>query len=410
LARLGDPHLKLPPVIHVAGTNGKGSTVAFLRAIAEAAGLRAHVYTSPHLVRFHERIRLAGSNGARPIDDEALCAVLEACETAAGDASITFFEITTCAAFLAFSTHPADLALVEVGLGGRLDATNVIPRPAAAAITPIGLDHQAYLGDTVAAIAGEKAGILKAGAPGLIGPQTAEALAEIERAAAAVAAPLRIAGQDWTAHLEQGRLVYRDEFGVLDLAPPRLFGAHQIDNAGLAIAVMRALPALAISPEALDAGIRTASWPARMQRLSSGRIAARVAALSGGAGEVWLDGGHNPHAARAAAHAAADLAEAAPMPLTLICAMQQTKDPEGFFAAFRGLAEEAICISSPSGAAFSPDVLVRAAHAQGVDGCAAQTLDQALETALGGRPGPRRILICGSLYLAGEVLRDVDIA
>ncbi|MEL7027994.1 MAG: folylpolyglutamate synthase/dihydrofolate synthase family protein, partial [Pseudomonadota bacterium] len=405
LGRIGDPHKALPPVIHVAGTNGKGSTIAFLKAMAEAAGLAVHVYTSPHLVRFHERIQLAAPGGAAPIEDGALADILSECEAAAGEDPITFFEITTCAAFLAFSRRPADLVLLEVGLGGRLDATNVIDRPEVAVIAPVGLDHQAYLGDTVGQIAREKAGILKTGAPGVVGVQSEEARAAIEETAARLAAPLRIAGEDWTAHLEHGRLVYRDEDGVLDLAPPRLIGAHQLDNAGLAVAALRSACAVQIGADAMSAGIEAAKWPGRMQRLTSGPLAARVAESAQGRGELWLDGGHNPHAARALAHAAADLAEKAPMPLTLICAMQQTKDPAGFFEAFAGLAETVICTPSPSGAALSPDALARAAQSQGVPAATAGDLNEALDIAVSKDGEPRRILICGSLYLAGATLK-----
>src|SRR5215813_15570591 len=227
LAALGHPERRLPPVIHVAGTNGKGSTVAFMRAILEAAGQRVHVYTFPHLVRFNERFRLGAAAGGALVTDEALAAALSECEAANGTEPITVFEIETAAAFVLFARHPADVLLLEVGLGGRLDATNVIERPLVTVITPVSLDHAEFLGDSVGEIAGEKAGILKAGVPAIVAAQPREALAAIERQAARVKAPIRIAGEDWTATEERGRLVYQDDAGLLDLPAPKLYGRHQ---------------------------------------------------------------------------------------------------------------------------------------------------------------------------------------
>ena len=271
LAALDHPERKLPPVIHVAGTNGKGSTIAFLRAILEAAGKRVHVYTSPHLVRFNERFRLGARGGGVLVSDEELAAALTECERANGDAPITVFEITTAAGLLLFARHAADVLLMEVGLGGRLDATNVIEHPLATVITPIAVDHTDFLGDTLDKIAAEKAGILKRNTPAVSAAQQRDALAVIERQAARLKAPLKIAGEDWTATEERGRLVYQDDDGLLDLPAPKLYGRHQFENAGLAIAALRAIKPLKIPPAAYESGLTKADWPARMQRLAPGR-------------------------------------------------------------------------------------------------------------------------------------------
>src|SRR4051812_46637151 len=267
LAALDHPERKLPPVIHVAGTNGKGSTVAFLRAMLEAAGKRTHVYTSPHLVRFNERFRLGEAGEGRLASDAELSAALEECERANGGLPITVFEITTAAAFLLFSRHPADVLVMEVGLGGRLDATNVIARPLASVIAPIAVDHTEFLGDTLDKIAAEKAGIIKRGVPVVVAAQHRDAMAVIEREATRLRAPLKIAGDDWTATEERGRLVYQDDNGLLDLPAPKLYGRHQFENAGLAIAALRALAVLKIPPAAYEVGVVKADWPARLQRL-----------------------------------------------------------------------------------------------------------------------------------------------
>src|SRR5262245_22086345 len=268
LGALDHPERRLPPVIHVAGTNGKGSTIAFMRGILEAAGLRVHIYTSPHLVRFNERFRIGSKNQGTLVSDEALAAALAHCERVNGNAPITVFEITTAAGFLLFASHPADLLLLEVGLGGRLDATNVVDRPLATVITPVSLDHAEHLGDTLGKIALEKAGILKPAVPAIVAAQPREGLAVIERQAARVKAPIRIAGEHWTATQERGRLVYQDDHGLLDLPPPRLFGRHQYENAGVAIAALRATADLKLAAGAFEAGIARAEWPARMQRLA----------------------------------------------------------------------------------------------------------------------------------------------
>ena len=303
LAALDHPERHLPPVIHVAGTNGKGSTIAFMRAILEAAGLRVHVYTSPHLVRYNERFRLGAAGEGVLVSDDALATALEECERANAGAPITVFEITTAAGFLLFARHPADVLLLEVGLGGRLDATNVVEAPIATVVTPVSFDHADYLGDSVTKIAAEKAGIFKRGVPAIVAAQPREALAVIERAAARLKAPTKIAGEDWTVTGEPGRLIYQDDAGLLDLPAPRLPGRHQFENAGVAIATLRATD-LAIAPAAFEA-IAKAEWPARMQRLSQGRL---IGLLPSGS-ELWLDGGHNADGGRAIANAVADIEE-----------------------------------------------------------------------------------------------------
>lgn len=404
LAALGHPERELPPTFHIAGTNGKGSVSAYLRAMLEAAGLGVHSYTSPHLVRFHERIRLAARPRSAPIDEAELSQLLDECERINAGAPITFFEITTCMAFLAFARHPADALVLEVGMGGRLDTTNVVDHPAVTIITPVDYDHQQFLGDTLDQIAREKAGILKPGVPAIIGPQTDEGRAAIEAEAARIGAPLFIHGQDFGAHEEQGHLIYQDENGLLDLPMPRLVGRHQIDNAAIAIAALRQARALAIGEDAIAQGLRNVEWPARMQRLTRGPLVARLPAH----GELWLDGGHNPSAGRVVAHAMADLAQAAPRPLVMIAGMKETKDARGFFAPFKGLARHVFTVAIPDDpACLAPETLAEMARAAGLDATPAPSIEAALEHALAmtGDEVPR-ILICGSLYLAGAVLRD----
>src|SRR5882757_8692195 len=339
LAALDHPERKLPPVIHVAGTNGKGSTLAFLRAILEAAGLRVHAYTSPHLVRFNERFRLGGEL----VSDAELTAALEECERANAGEPITVFEITTAAGMLLFARHPADVLLLEVGLGGRLDATNVIDNPIATIVTPISIDHTDFLGDTLEKIAAEKAGIFKRDVPAIIAAQSRDVLSVLERQAARLKAPIKIAGENWTATEERGRLVYQDDNGLLDLPAPKLHGRHQFENAGLAIAALRAVPRFKISPAAFEAGMVKADWPARLQRLSAGRLVNLIPAGS----ELWLDGGHNPDGGRAIAAALADLEERVSRPLVLIVGMMATKDCEGFLGNFTGLARRLIAVLVP---------------------------------------------------------------
>src|ERR671934_1981061 len=343
LDRLGNPQRRLPPVIHVAGTNGKGSTIAFMRAILEAAGLRVHVYTSPHLVRFNERFRLGTEGGGRLVSDAELADAFGECERVNAGAPITVFEITTAAAFLLFARHPADVLLLEVGLGGRLDATNVIDRPLAAVLTPVSFDHAEHLGDTVGKIAAEKAGICKPQVPAIVAAQPREALAAIEREAARAKAPIKIAGEDWSATEERGRLVYQDDAGLLDLPAPRLYGRHQFENAGVAIAALRAVGELKIPPGAFEVGIAKADWPARMQRLAQGRLAV----LCPPGSELWLDGGHNTEGGRAVANALADLEERVSRPLVLVIGMLSTKNCENFLKNFAGLARRIIAVPIP---------------------------------------------------------------
>jgi dihydrofolate synthase/folylpolyglutamate synthase len=401
LGVLDHPERRLPPVIHVAGTNGKGSAIAFMRAICEAAGLRVHVYTSPHLVRFNERFRLGRPGEGVLVSDQELADTLAECEATNGGAPITVFEITTAVGLVLFARHPADLLLLEVGLGGRLDATNVVERPLATIITPVSQDHAEYLGDTVAAVAGEKAGILKSGVPAVIGAQPRDALAVIERQAARVGAPLRVAGEHFIATEERGRLVYQDDDGLLDLPAPKLYGRHQFENASLAIAALRAA-AVRLPAAAFEAGVAKVEWPARMQRLSHGKLAVGVPAGS----ELWLDGGHNPDGGRAIANALADLEERVSRPLVLIVGMLSTKDCQAFLQNFAGLARRLIAIPIPNQPNSLPaDAVADAARGVGIPADTAPDIAAALATAAryGLDPAPR-ILITGSLYLAGEVL------
>jgi dihydrofolate synthase / folylpolyglutamate synthase len=400
LATLGHPERRLPPVIHVAGTNGKGSTVAFARAILEAAGKRAHVYTSPNLVRLNERFRIARTGGGKFVEDDELADVLSECEARNGDAPITVFEIETAAAFLLFTRHPADFLLLEVGLGGRLDATNVMDKPLASVITHVSLDHRDFLGDTIESIAAEKAGILKPGVPAVIASQTRQALAVIERQAARVKAPLSIAGESWTATEERGRLVYQDDDGLLDLPAPRLYGRHQFENAGTAIATLR-VGGLKLPPAAFEQGMLRVDWPARMQRLSQGRLAPLLPAES----ELWLDGGHNADGGRAIAAALADLEERVSRPLILIVGMLSTKDAEGFLRNFTGLARRVVTVPIHQDKALPPAALADIARGIGIPALARDDVESALVTIgkLELAPAPR-VLITGSLYLAGEVL------
>jgi dihydrofolate synthase / folylpolyglutamate synthase len=400
LAALDHPERRLPPVIHVAGTNGKGSTIAFMRAILEAAGKRTHVYTSPNLVRVNERFRIGLEGGGELVGDAELADALAECERKNGDAPITVFEIETAAAFLLFARHPADVLLLEVGLGGRLDATNVIEQPLASVIMPVSLDHLEFLGDTIELIAAEKAGILKRDVPAVVASQPRAALAVIERQAARLRAPLKIAGEDWTATEEHGRLVYQDSDGLLDLPAPKLYGRHQFENAGAAIAALRA-SGMKLPAAAFEAGMTEADWPARMQRLSHGGLAALVPPDS----ELWLDGGHNADGGRAIAAALADLEERVSRPLVLIVGMLSTKDSEGFLRNFSGLARRVIAVPIHQDKAMTADAVADVARAVGIPALARDTIEIALTSVakLDLEPPPR-VLITGSLYLAGEVL------
>ncbi|MEQ5869356.1 bifunctional folylpolyglutamate synthase/dihydrofolate synthase [Sagittula sp. NFXS13] len=390
LEALDHPERKLPPVIHLAGTNGKGSTQAMIRAGLEAAGQRVHAYTSPHLVRFHERIRLAGDL----ISEDALMAALDECEAANGGASITYFEITTCAGLLAMSRVPADYTLLETGLGGRLDATNVVAQPAMTVLTPISMDHEQFLGDTLAKIAGEKAGIIKRGVPCVVGPQPDEALEVIEAQAARLGAPLLAHGQHWHAFEERGRLIYQDETGLLDLPLPSLPGAHQIENAGAALAVLRHLN---VGEAAFEGAVTDAKWPARMQRLRHGPLSEAAPNI-----ELWLDGGHNPAAGEAMARHLATLKK---RPTYLICGMLNTKDARGFLRPVSLQAEGLFAVSIPGEAnTLSADDTAAIAAEVGFDATISESVNSALAHISGVSPYAR-VVICGSLYLAGQVLR-----
>jgi dihydrofolate synthase/folylpolyglutamate synthase len=392
---LGNPQRKLPPVIHVAGTNGKGSTVAYLRAMAEAAGLRVHVFTSPHLVRFAERIRLAGTL----ITDQHLARVLDRVETANAGLPITFFEITTAAAFEAFSEVPADLCLVEVGLGGVLDATNVVT-PALSVIAPIDIDHREFLGDTLAAIAQEKAGIIKPNTPVVSARQAEEAERVVEREADLFEAPLTLMGRDFDAWNERGRLLVQLQDRLLDLPAPALPGEHQFANAGLAVAAILTLNDPRIDEAAIAQGIAATTWPARFQRLTAGPLAKRAKAAGA---DLWLDGGHNPHAGQAVARALGELAARDGRPVALIAGLLANKDATGFFTPFAPLKPKLFSVTFEGQAAASAAQTAAAGELAGLRARACDSVEQALEKALAIEPTPH-VLICGSLHLAGEVL------
>lgn len=391
LGALDHPERNLPPVIHIAGTNGKGSTQAMIRAGLEAMGQSVHAYTSPHLARFHERIRLAGDLISEPY----LTKILAECEAANGDIPITYFEITTCAALLAFARTKADWTLLEVGLGGRLDATNVVDQPHLTIITPVSVDHQQYLGETLPEIAGEKAGILKRGVPCVVGPQTPEGLEVIEAKAARLGAPLLAHGQHWNAWEERGRLIFQDENGLLDLPLPNLPGPHQIDNAGAALAALRHLGA---DEAACEAAVTRAFWPARMQRLTHGPLIEAA-----GDCELWLDGGHNPAGGIAVA---ATLARMPKRPTHLIVGMLNTKDIAGYLLPLAAVADSLTAVSIPGEAnTLTADETQSAAAKAGIKAGTAPSVLSAVHT-LAAKAPTARILICGSLYLAGGVLRE----
>ena len=402
LQRLEHPERELAPVIHVAGTNGKGSTIAYLRAILEAAQLRVHAYTSPSLVRINECFRLGRAGGGALVGDEELRAALERCERANAGAPITLFEIETAAAFCLFAQHPADVVLLEVGLGGRLDATNVIESPLAAVIAPVSMDHTEFLGDTLTTIAGEKAAIIKRNVPVICAEQSPEAAAIIEAQARRMHAPLYTAGQEWHVNVERGRLVYQDERGLMDLAAPKLFGRHQFDNAGLAIATLRALDTLKVDAAAYEAGIVGAEWPARMQRLASGALVDQAPPGC----EIWLDGGHNAEGGRVVAAALGDLEERVSRPLVVIVGMMANKDAGGFLANFAGLTRHIIAVQVPDReGAMTPDTLADAARRLGMRVETSSGIEAALRSLTRlAYEVPPRILITGSLYLAGHVL------
>jgi dihydrofolate synthase / folylpolyglutamate synthase len=401
LEQLGHPERRLPPVIHVAGTNGKGSTIAFMRAILEAAGATVHAYTSPNLVRVNERYRLGRPGGGALVSDAELAETLIECERINDGAPITVFEITTAVGFMLFARHPADVLLLEVGLGGRFDATNVIDQPLASVITSISFDHVEHLGDSITKIAAEKAGILKAGAPAIVAPQANEAREVVARQAARVGAPLHMAGEDWAVSQERGRLVFQDDDGLLDLPAPRLVGRHQFDNAGTAIATLRSVGTQKLPAAAFEAGLLAADWPARLQRLAHGRLLALVPDGS----ELWVDGGHNPDGGRVIAAALADLEERVSRPLVLIVGMLATKDSAGFLRNFAGLARRVVGVPIRQPTTVAGDAIAAAAQAVGIPAENAATIEDAL-TAIArfNLEQPPRILVTGSLYFAGEVL------
>ena len=398
LGRLGNPERSLAPVVHVAGTNGKGSTIAYLRAMLESDGRTVQGYTSPHLVRFHERIRL----GVAPIDEPTLLALLEHCEAANGGEAITYFEITTVAAFCAFAAHRADALLLETGLGGRLDATNVIDRPLITVITPVSLDHMQFLGDDLARIAFEKAGILKPGVPAIIGPQPPEAMTVIERRAADLSVPLYRHGHDWSCRQAGEALLFEDEEGALTLPLPRLQGACQIENAGMAIAAARRLGELTPPSGALAEGLVSVDWPARMQQLTEGRLVRLLTGDGTGLWELWLDGGHNEAAAEMLA---CTLTAWRDRPIHLVYGMMNSKAAERFLAPLAPLAASLTAVSIPGepGSLSAEEAAARAEEC-GAQALAASSIDAALER-IATSEAPGRVLICGSLYLAGQVLR-----
>jgi len=399
LERLGQPYTKLPPVVHIAGTNGKGSIVAYMRAVLRAAGYRVHSYTSPHLVRFHERIEIDGA----AIDEDALADLLDECERANGGEAITFFEVTTAAAFLAFSREPADILLMETGLGGRLDATNVVDRPLISIITPISYDHQQFLGDTLSKIAGEKAGIIKTGVPVVIGPQEIDARDVLLEKADALGAPAWLAGRDFEAtEIGADGFVLRDGDERLALPTPVLLGPHQPFNAATSVAALRRLKGFSINDDHMAEGLRTARWPARLQKLEGGALNRLV----GDDVELWLDGGHNPAAGEVLAGMASNWAE---RPLDLVVGMMNTKDPRGFIAPLARHVRRAVAVSIPGEKNTLPaedtEALLRET---GINASRADSFENALVD-LAGRSGEAsRILMCGSLYLAGRVLAAQD--
>jgi dihydrofolate synthase/folylpolyglutamate synthase len=402
LAKLGHPERRLPPVIHVAGTNGKGSVTAYLKAMLQAAGLKVHAYTSPHLVRFHERIELAGADGrTRPIAETELVECLLQAQRVNAGAEITFFEITTAAALLAFAGNPADALILEVGLGGRLDATNVVARPQLSVITPVSLDHTDKLGETLPEIAREKAGILKAFAPAVVSLQPPEALEVIKARARGLTAPLTVWGEDYEAFEQRGRLVFQSAERLLDLPLPSLFGQHQIVNAGTAVAAAIRLKSLGMTVGAIERGLVEARWLARMQRLDNGVLSRLL--LPGS--ELWLDGGHNAAGGQAIAQTLAELDERAPKPVSLVLGMLSQKDARGFLKHFRGLVRRVATVAIPnSEATFTADALAAVAASAGLDAEPAPDVETAIRRLQQLEGRPLRVLICGSLYLAGHVL------
>lgn len=406
LERLGNPHLNLPPVIHIAGTNGKGSTSAFIRALLEASGLSVHVHTSPHLVNWHERYRLGAQGGGQYVSDDVLAEAVERVAVANNGEYITVFEIMAAVAFVLFSEHPADAVVLEVGLGGRFDATNVVPDPAVSVIMPIGIDHTAFLGDTIEAIAGEKAGIMKRSCPVVIGFQpSVAALDVLVDKAERLRCPVTVYGQDFIAFEEHGRMVFQDEEGLVDLPLPRLPGRHQLSNAAAAIEAVR-MAGFDLTDKAIEKAMLVVEWPARMQRLTHGALVD----LAPNGSEIWLDGGHNPAAGLVIAEAFAELEDRVPRPLYLITGMINTKDPKGFFEAFAGMARRVFTVPiGSSDASINNADLALAAEAAGIPAEPVHSVANALKLLRDASTNdevPPRILIGGSLYLAGDVLHE----
>lgn len=406
LDRLGNPHLKLPPVIHIAGTNGKGSAAAFSRALLEAEGLGVHVHTSPHLVNWHERYRLAAPGGGCLVGDAVLADAIARTAAANQGEQITVFEILTAVAFLLFSEHPADAVVLEVGLGGRFDATNVIQKSAVSLIMPVSLDHEAYLGDRVELIAAEKAGIVKRGCPVIVGAQESPtALEVITDAAERLGSPATVYGQDFVAYQENGRMIYQDGDGLMDLPPPRLPGRHQFANAAAAIAAVKAA-GFDVSQKSAEKAMTSVAWPGRMQRLPQGRLTA----LAPEGAEIWLDGGHNPGAGIVIAEALTEQEERLARPLFLISGMINTKDQSGYFKAFKGIARHVLTVPvSASDAGVPNDELALRAGEAGLSAEPVASVANALmllRDTWDSRETPPRILIGGSLYLAGAVLAE----
>ncbi|MCH7542652.1 MAG: bifunctional folylpolyglutamate synthase/dihydrofolate synthase [Proteobacteria bacterium] len=398
LAALGNPERRMPPAVHVTGTNGKGSVIAHLRAMLEAAGYRVNAYTSPHLISFNERIRTA--DGA--IGDDELIVLLEECEAANGDDPITFFEMTTACAFLAFARSSGDITLIENGLGGRLDATNVLARPLITVITPVSRDHVQFLGDTIEMIAGEKAGILKPGVGVVIGPQTPVAAKVLADRAGEIGAPMSRFGEEWSVTANGGGIVWSNGARTLELPPSALAGPHQVDNAGTAIAALELLSGFDVGARAIAEGLRRVEWPARLERLGPGPLVDRFEDIAPEGSEVWLDGGHNAAAGAALARVAEGWTD---KPLFLIVGMLNSKDPAEFLAPLAPFVEAARCVAIPGEqASLGARQVTAAAVATGIDAQASASIEDAL-TAIARRAAcPARVLISGSLYLAGAVL------
>ena len=401
LDSLGNPEENLPPIIHVAGTNGKGSTVATLAAIYKSAGYRVHIYTSPHLVRFTERIVVSGSEISKNYLEELLIE----CEDANNGESITFFEITTAAAMLAFSRNPADLLLLEVGLGGRFDATNVIETPTLSVITPVSMDHQDFLGNTIDEIAFEKAGILKPSVPAIIGPQTNKALNVIKRRALELGSSAYIFGEDWNISTANNQLIFEMGSKSSIVPRPNLLGDHQIQNAGCALASIKLLNGqFPVSPQEIDMGLVSINWPARLQKLKEGNLIENLLEDV----EIWIDGGHNQDAAKAIASTLRDWRTASPeISIHMVFGALNNRCPQNFLQYFTNVIDTIRAVDIPGETnALSALEIETAARECGLKAYPAKGISPAITDIISNSSGKRRILICGSLYLAGAVLRE----